>query len=285
MTGDDLRELMETCLPESVLREAVESAGLQQRERRLDPLPFLRAMVMSASSPSGGRQADVVRTYFEAGGTRVVRGSYYEWFGGPLEVAMSKLATIAMGYAAELPRDLPGILGGVKDWRIVDSTTVQLHKRLKEIYPGTGDYAAIKVHKTMSVGSGTTIAYHFSPAREHDSRHLALDESWRGFGLLIDLGYASQRQLPLDRGAAGDGARLHRWLEREGASVPLDLHRVSAANWGQARPGRLTGERWPRATTDPPLHRRNKTRSTCAARSIPSAITPTSVSAQSAGTC
>ena len=195
MTGDDLREVMETCLPESVLREAVESAGLQQRERRLDPLPFLRAMVMSASSPSGGRQADVVRTYFEAGGTRVVRGSYYEWFGGPLEIAMSKLATIAMGYAADLPRDLPGILGGVKDWRIVDSTTVQLHKRLKEIYPGTGDYAAIKVHKTMSVGSGTTIAYHFSPAREHDSRHLALDESWRGFGLLIDLAYASIERL------------------------------------------------------------------------------------------
>ena len=195
MTGDDLREVMETCLPEHVLREAIEAANLQQRERRLDAVPFLRAMVMSASSPSGGRQADVVRTYFESGATRVVRGSYYEWFGGPLETAMSKLATIAMNYAAGLPRDLPGILGGVTDWRIVDSSTVQLHKRLKEIYPGTGDYAAIKVHKIMSVGSGTTISYHFSPAREHDSRHLALDESWRGFGLLIDLGYASLERL------------------------------------------------------------------------------------------
>ena len=36
MTGDDLREVMETCLPEHVLREAIEAASLQQRERRLD---------------------------------------------------------------------------------------------------------------------------------------------------------------------------------------------------------------------------------------------------------
>ena len=102
---------------------------------------------------------------------------------------------LAMNYAAGLSRDLPGIVGGVTDWRIVDSSTVGLHKRLKEIYPGTGDYAAIKVHKIMSVGSGTTISYHFSPAREHDARHLALDESWRGLGLLIDLGYASLKRL------------------------------------------------------------------------------------------
>ena len=160
---------------------------------------------MSASSPSGGRQADVVRTYFESGATRVVRGSYYDWFGAPLERAMSMLAMLAMNYAAGLPRDLPGILGGVTDWRIVDSSTVRLHKRLKEIYPGTGDCAAIKVHKIMSVGSGTTISYHFSPAREHDARHLALDESWRGLVLLIDLGYASLERL---RECEGYGVRV-----------------------------------------------------------------------------
>jgi hypothetical protein len=34
-----------------------------------------------------------------------------------------------------------------------------------------------------------------SPAREHDSRHLQIDESWRGYGLLADLAYASLARL------------------------------------------------------------------------------------------
>jgi hypothetical protein len=39
------------------------------------------------------------------------------------------------------------------------------------------------------------VRYHFSPAREHDSRHLTIDEAWRGCGLLADLGYASLERL------------------------------------------------------------------------------------------
>ncbi|WP_096058384.1 transposase [Haliangium ochraceum] len=108
---------------------------------------------------------------------------------------MEELAGRAMQYAEEQEPDLPGILGGVKDWRIVDSMTVRLHDDLKEVYPGTGDYAALKLHKTLSVGCGTVVDYHLSPAREHDSPHLVLDESWRGMGLLVDLGYASLERL------------------------------------------------------------------------------------------
>lgn len=47
------------------------------------------------------------------------------------------------------------------------------------------------MHKRLSVGTGTVYQYHLSPAREHDAPHLVLDNSWRGLGLLIDLGYAS----------------------------------------------------------------------------------------------
>jgi hypothetical protein len=43
----------------------------------------------------------------------------------------------------------------------------------------------------MSLGIGTTVAYHLSPAREHDSQHLNIDESMRGLGILVDLAYAS----------------------------------------------------------------------------------------------
>lgn len=195
MNANELKEIMETVLPASVLRRAVEEAQFEQRERKRDALKFLRAMLISAASPAGGRQADIMRAYFESGAPRVARGSFYDWFGPPLEEVMQELAKRALAYAQGQERDLPGILGCVKDWRIVDSTTVRLHDALKEEYAGTGKYAALKLHKTLSVGCGTVIDYHLSPAREHDSPHLTLDESWRGMGLLVDLGYASLERL------------------------------------------------------------------------------------------
>jgi hypothetical protein len=47
----------------------------------------------------------------------------------------------------------------------------------------------------LSVGCGAPVRYHFSPARAHDSRHLTIDEAWRGCGLLADLAYASLARL------------------------------------------------------------------------------------------
>lgn len=195
MKGSELHEIMETLLPESVLATVVEKTGFHQRDRKRDSIKFLRTMLVSASSPAGGRQADMMRQYFEAGAEKVVRGSFYDWFGPPLEAAMAEVSKVALEFVRGQPVDLPGTLAGVRDWRIVDSTTVKLHDRLKDTYPGAGDYAAVKVHKTLSVGCGSVVHYHFSAARDHDSPHLVLDESWRGYGLLVDLGYASIERL------------------------------------------------------------------------------------------
>jgi putative transposase len=195
MTGEELRATIEAALPEEELRTAMAAKGFPARCRKLDGIRFLRAMILSSSSPSGGRQADVMRMYFESGAPKVARASFYDWFGEELEVTLQELSFRARERARNLAVDLPGWLGVVKDWRIVDSTTVRLQDTLKDVYSGTGDYAALKVHKTLSVGCGTTIDYHFSPASEHDSLHLRLDESWRGLGLLIDLGYASIQRL------------------------------------------------------------------------------------------
>ena len=196
MDAGDVREVFETILPEEALAGAVQAAGLQERERKLDATRLLRAMVIAASTGYGGRQADVMRLYFESGAERVVRGGFYRWFGPALEAVMATVRERAFAYVAQQAVDLPGWLGRyVRDWRIVDSSTVKLDEQLIEQYPGAGDYAALKVHKCFSVGVGTTIDYHLSPAREHDAPHLVIDESWSGLGLLVDLGYASLRLL------------------------------------------------------------------------------------------
>lgn len=192
MTGGDVREVFETILPDGVLMAAVRAAGFQERERKLNALVFLRTMITAASTGYGGRQADAMKLYFESGAEKVARGAFYAWFGTELERVLEAVRDRALTYAARQPLDLPGVLGAeVRDWHIYDSTTVRLDDALKGEYPGAGDYAALKIHKRFSVGLGTTIAYHLSPAREHDAPHLRVDESWRGLGLLADLGYAS----------------------------------------------------------------------------------------------
>lgn len=192
LTGSDVREVFESVLPEEALRVVIEQAQLQERQRRIDALELVRAMVISAATGYGGRQADVMRLYFEAGNERVARGGFYAWFGAKLETAMSEVARLALEFSRKQPLDLPPLLRAhARDWHIVDSETVKLHDALKQEYAGTGDYAALKVHKRFSVGVGTLYDYHLSPAREHDAPHLTIDETWRDLGLLVDLGYAS----------------------------------------------------------------------------------------------
>jgi hypothetical protein len=196
MRSEDLEEIMFELLPEPILLRFAEKCRLQERERKMDAVRFLRSMVIAASTGYGGRQADVMRLYFESGADTVVRGGFYAWFGEPLENCMKEIADLAITCATKERKDLPGWLGDyVDDWHIYDSTTVTLNDGLIDVYRGTGDYAALKIHKRLSVGTGATIGYHLSPARDHDSIHLNIDESWRGLGLLADLGYASFQRL------------------------------------------------------------------------------------------
>jgi len=174
------------------LRDIIEAAQLQKRQRLLNATQLVRAMVIAAATGYGGRQADVMRLYFESGSPRVARGGFYAWFGEELERAMSRVARLALDFGRAQPLDLPPLLRAhARDWHVVDSETVKLHDALKNPYPGTGDYAALKVHKRFSVGVGTLYDYSLSSAREHDARHLEIDETWRGLGLIVDLGYAS----------------------------------------------------------------------------------------------
>ena len=195
MTGDDVRTVFEQMLPQDEIDRLCQQCGVIERQRQLNLGMLVRAMVIAAGTPGGAYQADVLRSYLEFAVPRVTRAAFYRWFDGPLEQCMAALAERALAYARAQPVDLPGPLSGVKDWYIVDSTTVKVRDALITDFPGTGDYAALKVHKVLSVGCGAPVRYHFSPAREHDSPHLQVDESWRGCGLLADLAYASLARL------------------------------------------------------------------------------------------
>lgn len=195
MTGDEVRAVFEQMLPQEEMNRLCQQWGVIERQRKLNLVMLVRAMVISAGTPGGAYQADVLRAYLESEVPRVTRAAFYRWFDEPLEQCMAALAERALAYARAQEVDLPGPLSGVKDWYIVDSTTVKVRDALVEEFPGTGNYAALKVHKILSVGCGAPVRYHVSPARDHDSPHLQIDDSWRGYGLLADLAYASLARL------------------------------------------------------------------------------------------
>ncbi len=195
VNGEQLRDLMtEVFAPDLVMNYARE-VKLVQRERQLDVLRLVLSLVLTGGTEESGRQYAVLQTYLESGAPKVGRGGFYSWFNEPLERLLTELLGRAQRAAAEVPLILPGILGTVSDWRIVDSTTIKLDDDLIEEWRGAGDYAAIKIHKEWSVGRGNLWSYSLSAASEHDSLHIEVDESRRGTGLLVDLGYASLERL------------------------------------------------------------------------------------------
>lgn len=195
MIGKDLKDIMENVLIDSEIELWCSELEIIQRERKLDIKALIRSMILTSTSPAGAFQADVLRTYLMNEVKPVSRTAFYNWFDEKLEVLMEKLSNHAIEFAKKETVDLPGILSNVNDWIIVDSTTCKIPDCFKDEYKGTGDYAALKVHKYLSVGYGIPIHYHFSKAREHDSKHLEINEEWNGLGLLADLAYASHARL------------------------------------------------------------------------------------------
>lgn len=191
MQAGEVRELFETVLPYGFIQERAERLGVQKRRREFDPPLMVLALVLLGGTAEAGHIAAAVREYFDRGGTKVARSAYYRWFDQEFLTLMEELTERATDYLLKMPVHLPGVLAGRSDWRVLDSTTVRLSDRLREVYSGTGDYAALKVHVELSLGIENVVAWHITPAREHDSPHLIVDESRRGTGLIVDLGYVS----------------------------------------------------------------------------------------------
>ena len=190
-----MRHGFEAILPQEESDCLCQQVGVIERQRQLTLGMLVRAMVISAGTPGGAYQADVLRSYLACEVPPVARSAFYRWFDEPVEQFMAALAERALAYARAQQVELSGPRGGVTDWYIVEATTVTVRDALRQEFPGTGNDAALNVHKVLSVGCGAPVQYHCSPAREHASRHLQLDASWRGYGLLADLAYASLARL------------------------------------------------------------------------------------------
>jgi hypothetical protein len=250
----ELQDLLFATLPPDKIARLADELGVVERESKILITQFVISMILSARSPAGARQADAFRNYVEVTGqTELCRGAFYARFTEGLEKLLESLLSVALDAADSVPLLLPKTIATVKDWLIVDSTTIKLDKALKDVYPGTGDYAALKVHKTYSIGRGNLVNYHLWAAREHDALHCVLTEDLRGYGLLVDLGYVSHaflnecRDLGIEhviRLKTGWKVKVSSVVEGEAAAGafdkgPFDLAEALAGKELRFRDGRL----------------------------------------------
>ncbi len=195
MDGAALQNYMATVLSIPCLLAFAKEFGFYEKERQIDVAGFFISLVLTGGTHEGGRQIDVLRTYLKQGYGRVERSAFYERFNHSCQAVLVTLLDRAVAAGQAQPKMLPGILLGVSDWRIFDSTTVRLPDGAYNEYPGCGSYAAIKVHKEYSLGTGNLVSYQFSPAKDHDSPFLTVDAFRRGQGLMFDLAYVSLERL------------------------------------------------------------------------------------------
>jgi hypothetical protein len=169
----------------------VSRLGVVKRRREFDPVLMVFVLVMQGGTAEAGRIAAAIREYYNRGGSEVARSAHSRWFDAEFLALMEELTRRTTSYVLSMPLHLPGVLSGRRDWRVFDSTTVRLPDELAGVYTGTGKYAALKVHKELSLGLENVVSWHITEARSHDAPQLVVDESRRGTGLIVDLGYVS----------------------------------------------------------------------------------------------
>jgi hypothetical protein len=196
MDATQFETLVRQQLPVELVERLGDELGIVERQSKVRLTELVMSLVLTARTAAGGRQADALRHYRETTGQKkLVRGTFYARFNDGLAKLMEELLAAALDAVESQPVLLPPPIATVQDWLIVDSTTIKLHDNLIGKYRGTGDYAALKVHKTYSIGRSNMVNYQLAPARRHDANYCVLTEDLRGHGLLVDLGYVSHDYL------------------------------------------------------------------------------------------
>jgi hypothetical protein len=99
MTGDEVREVFEAVLPHGEIARLCQQFGVIEPQRKLPLGMFVRAMVISAGTPGGAYQADILRSYLAFEVPPVARSACSRWFDEPLEQFLAALAERAQAYA------------------------------------------------------------------------------------------------------------------------------------------------------------------------------------------
>ncbi|TVQ96345.1 MAG: hypothetical protein EA398_16020 [Deltaproteobacteria bacterium] len=110
MVGSEVRERLETLLPAEEIKRLCRELGVVERERKLDVSMLVRMMMLSAGTPSGARQADVLRSQSIA--------MTFELDGNAAELAWERIARV-LTHTGKDPngKRKPSVLDQLRGWQ------------------------------------------------------------------------------------------------------------------------------------------------------------------------
>jgi hypothetical protein len=88
--------VFEAILPQADIDRLCGPFGVMERRRKRPLGLWVRAMVISAGTPGGASQADLLRSSLECEGPSVARSAFSRWFAEPLARLRAVLADHAL---------------------------------------------------------------------------------------------------------------------------------------------------------------------------------------------
>lgn len=181
-------------VPPADIQAAAVQVGFVKRRRKIDPVAFLVATVLSVCGRGEESLAAMRRSLAARAGILVVRSAFWDRWTPAFEALVAWLLGRLQAASATSPPEYTGLLRGFKDVIAQDSTVMKVDSRLKKLWPGTrksSSPAAIKAHTRVRVLTGELLWHRITGERHADSHAFGIGHWAKDILFLFDRGYAS----------------------------------------------------------------------------------------------
>lgn len=195
LDSSTLVEKLQATLSADVLNDVGKETGFCERLRDLHPARLAAALITCLGSQEVNHLADILRALNSMNPLAVA----YKPFHNQLKKETFPLfaRTVFEGLLSRLCLDVlgpleGGVLDGFDDIILQDGTSFAVHKQLASVYPGrftTISPAAVELHTSLSLFSGTPIRVVLTPDSAGERSHLPQPTSLGSKLLLADAGY------------------------------------------------------------------------------------------------
>jgi IS4 transposase len=188
---DELNNL----IPPELVRDHSRATDLVERNRRIEPTPFLWSFLFGTTEADGSVSA-VLDFYKAFTGDSVAYSSIQQWITPELIDFLIDLVSYVSVKLGATESSLGGRFSDFQDVFIPDATVCTLSPESLDSFPGFGnDHAGAKLHVVESLASFAPFLDSITSARTHETTQLEIDTWVEDSLTLFDLGYLDYGRL------------------------------------------------------------------------------------------
>lgn len=193
LNPNDIPKVLEQLLPPDKIRENAEKTGFINRNRKIEPVAFVWALILGFGVRLQRTLASLKRSYEEETENDISYGSWFERFTPELARFMKENTQVAMSQMAEESnRELKEKLQRFDDIMIQDSTVIRVHESLSKKWPATRTRkvaAGVKVSTLISAVANGPKKITLHGERTSEVKTLKIGPWIKDRIILMDLGF------------------------------------------------------------------------------------------------